>query len=553
MKRKSMLLGLVAAALVPAAYAAKPDTEAVEFYNTVTNHYFITATASEAGAIDDGAAGPGWLRTGRSFQAWLRRADAPAEAVPVCRFYSRGANSHFYTASGGECEGLKRGNSGWTYEGIAFYIQAPVNGQCPAGTVALVRAYNDGFRSGEGSNHRFLDDAALAELMSDDGWIPEGTVFCAAPKPTGTNANLTPTTTRFESLAGTWKGDAKWKAERAAGEQKTRAPLELTLAADGAISGTGNGCTFTGTATQGDGFRSLFMATVTAAGCTDAAFNGEYRRIKLQRFGANGLMVKMKREDGAVEAAIDAWLTLDGAPATPAAPPVTPPVASLEGSWTGTVRWEAEGSGREVEANKVLTLAFSSTGAITGSGFGCTATGTVGSTLTLAGCEQAAFDGAYSLRIRREGSGRIEVKLEREAAGTKAEIEGVLVKGDGTTPATPPPPTDAPLTGAWGGDVQWSVGNASGSAPISFTIGTDGTFSGAALGCTFAGMLQLALNARTVVSGNVTAAGCTNAAIDGTFRDVSFEREDGDGLEMELERESGGVRVRLKARVRRTG
>jgi hypothetical protein len=551
MKTKKLLLALAVSAS-PAVLAAGPDTEAVEFYNTFTNHYFVTATASEAGAIERGAAGPGWLRTGRSFQAWLTRANAPADAMPVCRFYSPVANSHFYTAGSDECASLKRGNSGWGYEGIGFYIQAAVNGQCPAGTVQLMRMYNDGFRSGEGSNHRFLDDAALAELMADDDWVPEGAVFCAAPKPTGTNANLTPTTTDFASLAGSWTGDARWKSENAGGERKTRAPLRLTLGADGAIAGGGNGCTFAGSVATGDGFRSLFTGSLTASGCTDPAFDGDYRRIKFQRFGANGLMVKLKRGDGPVEAAIDAWLTLEGATNAPP-PPVVIPTPALEGTWTGTVRWEAEGGGAGAESNKALTLKISSTGAITGDGFGCTATGTVGGSVTLAGCDAAAFNGTYALRLSREGSGRIEVKLVREAGGIKAEIEGVLVKGGGDAPTAPAAPLDAPLFGAWSGEVQWQAGSASGAGPISFTLGADGTFAGAGLGCTFAGMLQMALEGRAVVSGNVTAAGCTTAPISGVFRDVSFEREDGDALEVELERELGGVRVRLKARVRRSG
>jgi hypothetical protein len=190
MKRTHLMVGATLSALSTMAMASAPDTEAVEFYNALNKHYFITATASEARIIDSGGAGEGWMRTGRSFQAWLKKADAPATAQPVCRFYSSGANSHFYTASGAECEGLKAARSGWQYEGIAFYIQAPVKGQCPADTVELLRIYNNGFSNGEGSNHRFVDDASLKELMVESHWIAEGTVFCAAPKSTGTSANL---------------------------------------------------------------------------------------------------------------------------------------------------------------------------------------------------------------------------------------------------------------------------------------------------------------------------------------------------------------------------
>ena len=36
----------------------------VEFYNANLDHYFLTADANEAAAIDNGSAGPGWSRTG---------------------------------------------------------------------------------------------------------------------------------------------------------------------------------------------------------------------------------------------------------------------------------------------------------------------------------------------------------------------------------------------------------------------------------------------------------------------------------------------------------
>jgi hypothetical protein len=75
----------------------------VEFYNTNLDHYFITADASEAAGIDGGSAGPGWIRTGNSFKS--------GGSTPVCRFYGSqvpGPNSHFYTASASEYDGLKQ-------------------------------------------------------------------------------------------------------------------------------------------------------------------------------------------------------------------------------------------------------------------------------------------------------------------------------------------------------------------------------------------------------------------------------------------------------------
>ena len=137
---------------------------------------------------------------GAVVQAWLNAANAPADAAGVCRFYSSAANSHFYTPGAQECQLLKDQEAaerrstgtvrGWSYEGIAFHIQPPTNGQCPAGTAPFSRVYNNGFTNGEGSNHRFVDDNTLRDLMVDRNWVAEGVVHCAVVKPTGTSANL---------------------------------------------------------------------------------------------------------------------------------------------------------------------------------------------------------------------------------------------------------------------------------------------------------------------------------------------------------------------------
>ena len=146
--RRALLPALVSACFVNAASAAAPNTEAVEFYNVRLKHYFVTANAAEARGIDVGAAGPGWVRTGRSFQAWTQKSAAPADSKPVCRFYSSSANSHFYTADAAECGMLQSlraselaagKTGGWGYVGTAFFIQTPTAGACPAGSAALNR------------------------------------------------------------------------------------------------------------------------------------------------------------------------------------------------------------------------------------------------------------------------------------------------------------------------------------------------------------------------------------------------------------------------------
>lgn len=545
MKRHNLTMALATFVLSASAWAAPPDTEAVEFYNVNLNHYFITATASDAAVIEAGGAGPGWVRTGRSFQAWQKQANAPADAQPVCRFYSSIANSHFYTANAGECRWLRSGNYGWQYEGVAFHMQTPQNSQCPPGTVALQRLYNNGYTNGEGSNHRYVDDNALAQLMAGSGWIVEGTAFCAAAKTTGTNADLPATTTAFQSLAGTWAGNGKWELETSTSETRKRGLLQLTATEDGRFTGTGNGCTFTGRVTRGDGFRSLFAGTATAAGCSDAAFNGLYE-VKLERYGRPVLKAKLEREDAGVEVSIEAVLILDGQP------PVGPLPRAVQGEWSGTVRWEAEGGGAQVHANKLLQLAVSSSGAITGRGFGCTFSGTLGGDLMAAGCEQAIFNGAYRAKLKPEGAGRLEVELERESGGTEVEISGVLIAKDAGTGVTPAEPQTSSLVGSWSGPLSWSAGSARGSGTLVFTLNAAGAFTGTAAGCTLAGTVVLSGHGRSVASGSVVASGCTEPALNGTFTHIEMEREGHDVVEIELERDHG-VEVKLKAKVRRTG
>jgi len=161
-----------------------------EFYQEQLDHYFMTAGPDEMDTLDAGGGGGGWKRTGQSFHAWLTKADAPAGAVPVCRFYAAGPNSHFYTASASECSMLQaleqqqRADAdahhvpfmGWSFENIAFYAIPATNGACPAGTDPVWRVFNN--RAAENdSNHRFTADARQRIAML--GWADEGVAFCA--------------------------------------------------------------------------------------------------------------------------------------------------------------------------------------------------------------------------------------------------------------------------------------------------------------------------------------------------------------------------------------
>jgi len=153
----------------------------VEFYNTNLDHYFITADANEAAAIDNGSAGPGWSRTGNSFRS--------SGNTSVCRFYgsqSPGPNSHFYTADAGECAHIKQiqvstpaTEKRWNFESLDFVSVLPVGGTCSTGTQPVYRAYNNGFARGVDSNHRITGSLAGIQEVVARGWIDEGVVMCA--------------------------------------------------------------------------------------------------------------------------------------------------------------------------------------------------------------------------------------------------------------------------------------------------------------------------------------------------------------------------------------
>jgi hypothetical protein len=147
-----------------------------EFYNTNLRHFFRTSSAAEADAIDNGSAGAGWVRTGDNFTAY-----APGTAtngLDVCRFYTFGANSHFYTAFADECQFLKGPTTGWEYEGLSYRIQLPTGTSCPSGTLPVHRLYNNRFAFND-SNHRFTTWFSEVAPLQAQGWVYEGVAFCA--------------------------------------------------------------------------------------------------------------------------------------------------------------------------------------------------------------------------------------------------------------------------------------------------------------------------------------------------------------------------------------
>lgn len=164
-------------------FAAGPDPREVtitEYFNVDLNHYFLSSSDEENAVIDTGGAGPGWTRTGETFKT-LESGPFCREIPPVFRFYTYGANSHFFTADPLECGSLRRSDPGWIYEGAAFGAEMPVDGACPAGTTPLYRLYNNRWMYND-SNHRFVSRQDLRDKMVAKGWIDEGVAMCLIPR-----------------------------------------------------------------------------------------------------------------------------------------------------------------------------------------------------------------------------------------------------------------------------------------------------------------------------------------------------------------------------------
>jgi len=168
--------------------AFEADRTVVEFFNSDLGHYFMTADESEAAGIDNGAAGPGWSRTGETWKVWSRPG---AGALPAYRFYAAGPNSHFFTMVRAEADGLRALEivqravaqasgvqfSGWQFEGEAYAASPGEEETCALPLVPLFRLYNDRAALND-SNHRFTKNPSLRQSMLSRGWKDEGVAMC---------------------------------------------------------------------------------------------------------------------------------------------------------------------------------------------------------------------------------------------------------------------------------------------------------------------------------------------------------------------------------------
>jgi hypothetical protein len=151
---------------------------AVEYYDDMLKHFFITADPAEQAMLDAGIIVPGWDRTGFAFKV---RPAYSTIGLSACRFFGTpgvGPNSHFFTIDPAECAQVKA-NPLWTYEGIAFVADPPSGSVCGADRTPVLRLYNNGMQGQ--ANHRFTTSRSEARANQAAGWMIEGVGMCAIP------------------------------------------------------------------------------------------------------------------------------------------------------------------------------------------------------------------------------------------------------------------------------------------------------------------------------------------------------------------------------------
>ncbi len=169
---------IAAFAMPVAAMAAEPAATIVEFFNSTSNKYFISASPADWALLDQYAS-IGWKRTGVTFSALTQGQDASAR--PVYRFFAPVVGSHFFTISEGD-RALLATTPGFVYEGIAWYAYDPLQtliatiNPCAGGTTALYRSFNNG--SNGPANHRYFEDYGLYQSYAVKGYALEGVAMC---------------------------------------------------------------------------------------------------------------------------------------------------------------------------------------------------------------------------------------------------------------------------------------------------------------------------------------------------------------------------------------
>lgn len=175
-------------ALCPMGFSMTPQlVGGVEYYEPSTDHYFISASASEIDALDLGEQ-KGWVRTGERLPVGAGPVshlgiEYQYDGVPVCRIYLPPplGDTHFLSASADECAQVLKQYPQAVLENVAaFYasVPDPITGECGVmpgivdGDIALRPVYR--LWNGRDANHRYTTRLDIRTEMIARGWIPEG-------------------------------------------------------------------------------------------------------------------------------------------------------------------------------------------------------------------------------------------------------------------------------------------------------------------------------------------------------------------------------------------
>ncbi|NBC32835.1 MAG: hypothetical protein GVY13_09200 [Alphaproteobacteria bacterium] len=139
------------------------------FFNTNAGGHFFTISEAER---DSAANIPGFNAEGVEFEAFPEN-EAPAEAVPVFRFFNTEAKGHFFTTSTDERDFVEQNLPRFEFEGVGFEaFDTQVEDTVPVYRLFNMEAGGHFFTTSE--NER--DDAAAL-----DAFTPEGIGFFAFP------------------------------------------------------------------------------------------------------------------------------------------------------------------------------------------------------------------------------------------------------------------------------------------------------------------------------------------------------------------------------------
>ena len=179
---KLILLGFLALGAAGAASAAGQTVTVVEYYDTTTRRFFMTADPAEQQALDTIPPDSPRVRTGLQFDALPAEVDTcetRSSGQVVCagsivRFNYAAFDWFFYSPKPSEWAQLKAPDSGFIDAGVAFKAFLPdgPGGTCTQGRVAVYRSYRN-------QNHRFPADQATHQRMITTGSENEGITFCA--------------------------------------------------------------------------------------------------------------------------------------------------------------------------------------------------------------------------------------------------------------------------------------------------------------------------------------------------------------------------------------